>query len=112
MANRPATLPWLALCRHRVRGFAPPFLLILQHHIVESQTRIVAPVVPAGPDEATLLAPAVEAGGTRYRAMLLDMTSVPLGLLGQVVDGSVNPDHITAAVDALFRGYPVGLPLR
>ena len=55
-----------------MRGFSAPYLLILQHHIVDSKTCIVAPVVPVVSDGATLLAPRVLVASAAYRAMLLD----------------------------------------
>jgi hypothetical protein len=89
-----------------------PYLLIVQHHIVQSETRIVAPVSPAGARPATLLAPHVRVESVLYRAMLLNMVSVATTLLGEPVeDAEVEADAITDALDAIFRGYPVGLPL-
>jgi hypothetical protein len=94
-----------------VRQIGVPYLLIVQHHIVESDTRIVAPVAPAGDRPATLLAPHVLVGSVRYRAMLLNMVSVPTALIGEAVEAAdVEADAITDALDAIFRGYPVGLP--
>jgi hypothetical protein len=103
---------WLGVHRHRIRGFGAPFLLILQNPVVESATRIAAPVIPAGPGPATLLAPAVRIGGEGFRAILLDMTAVPQSLLREAVAREVAEEAVAAALDAIFRGYPVGLPLR
>lgn len=64
---------WLAVCRHRVRGFLGPYLLVLQHHLVESQARIAAPVVPAGTSRAMLLTPRLDVEGGPHKAMLLDL---------------------------------------
>lgn len=103
---------WLAVHRHRVRGFRALFVLNIQHHLVDSATRIVAPLVPAAGDAWTLLAPKVQMAGVAYRVMLLDLSTVPVRLLAdQVKEVIVHEDPIGAALDAIFRGYPVGLPL-
>src|SRR4051812_38693198 len=81
---------WLQVSRHRVRGFTAPYLLVLQHDLIQTQTRIAAPLVPAGPDPVTLLAPRVTVEGTPYKAMLLDMTSLPVGLLGVTAASSID----------------------
>ena len=101
---------WLAVHRHKVRGFASPYVMILQHHLVPAETRIVAPVVPASSEPATLLAPRLAIEGAPYRAILLNLTAIRLSLLGQPVEAAVDEDAIAAALDAIFRGYPVGLP--
>ena len=101
---------WLAVHHHRVRGFGSPYLLILQHHLVEAETRIVAPVVPAAREPATLLAPRLAIDGAPFRAILLNLTAIRLSLIGQPVSAKVEEDSIAAALDAIFRGYPVGLP--
>ena len=109
----PASVPgWLRVCRHRVPGVRVPYFLILQHGIVAGPTRIVAPVVPAGAGPAGLLAPRVLIGAAPHRAMLLNMVSVAVGLLGETLaDADVAEQAVTDALDAIFRGYPVGIPL-
>lgn len=95
-----------------MRGFSAPYLLILQHPIVDSKTCIVAPVVPVVSDGATLLAPRVLVASTAYRAMLLDMTSVARGLIGDAMEAlELDDQAIFTGLDAIFRGYPVGLPI-
>jgi hypothetical protein len=42
--------------------------------------------------------------------MLLDMTSLPVRLLGVTAASSIDPDAVSDALDAIFRGYPVGVP--
>jgi CcdB protein len=102
---------WLSVCRHRVRRIGVPYLLILQHHIVQSDTRIVAPVLPAAGRPAQLLVPHVHVASVPHRVMLLNMVSVATALLGeQAEDAEVDVDTITDALDAIFRCYPVGLP--
>ena len=110
MARGPDAPRWLAVHRHRVRGFAAPFVLILQHHLVEAETRIVAPVIPVDREPATLLAPRLAIGSEPFRAILLNLTAVRLSLLGMRVEAEVDEDAIAAALDSIFRGYPVGLP--
>jgi hypothetical protein len=90
-----------------------PYLLVLQHHIITSKTCIVAPVVPAVGEGATLLAPRVIVASAAYRAVLLDMTSVAVAFIGDAVDAHEADDQmISAGLDAIFRGCPVGLPIR
>jgi CcdB protein len=102
---------WLSLCRHRVLALGVPYVLILQHHIVPSPTRIVAPVILAGTAPTTLLAPRLLIGSVPYRAMLLNMVAVAVTLLGDTVDAAMLEDNaVTDGLDAIFRGYPVGLP--
>ncbi len=89
-----------------------PYLLVLQHHIVAGTTRIVAPVAPAGPGPDTLLAPWLMIGPVRHRVVLLEMASVPVTLLGDTVEGAEIADTaVINGLDAIFRGYSVGLPL-
>jgi hypothetical protein len=79
--------------------------------IVSSQTRICAPVVPAGGLPPSLLSPAITVSGTMHLAMLLDMAAVPLRLIARGVDEvSVDVAAMAPALDAIFGGYPVGLP--
>jgi hypothetical protein len=94
-----------------MRGFAAPFLIVLQHPIVQSQTRICAPVVPARGARATLLTPAVTISGTVHLAVLLDMAAVPLRFIApEEAEAVVDSEAVTPALDAIFSGYPVGLP--
>ena len=103
---------WLSVCGHRVPRVGYPYFLVLQHDIVPSQTRIVAPVVPAGSRLPSVLVPHIVVEGVVYRVMLLEMTAVPLAVLGTVIGTSDVPEQAIAnGLDAIFRGYPVGLPL-
>ena len=79
--------------------------------MVESPTRIVAPVIPAGPGRQTLLLPQVTIGGVPHTAVLLNMAAVSVRQIGAAAEATVDEDAVTTALDAIFRGYPVGLPL-
>ncbi len=83
----------------------------MQHHLVDSSTRIVAPVVPAKNIEPeTILLPRLKIGGEDHKIVLLDMTSLPVTfLLGIEQPASVPENAIAAGLDAIFHGYPVGL---
>lgn len=103
---------WLDICRHRIRGEPTPYILVIQHHVVPAASRIVAPLMPAGAGAATLLAPHVQVDRASYYALLLEMASVPLRLIAEAVGSAeVHADAIGNALDAIFRGYPVGLPI-
>lgn len=105
-------LRWLGVHRHQVRNFPAPFLMVLQHPVVEGPTRIVAPVIPAGPGRQSLLLPRVTIGGVPHTAVLLNMAAVSARQIGPSTEATVDEDAMTTALDARSRGYPVGLPLR
>jgi hypothetical protein len=87
------------------------FVLVLQHHLLDAPTRIVAPLVPGDRMVPTLVSPVVVVEGERFLAIMLNLVAVPLHLiLGPVSEAKVQEDAVTAALDAIFRGYPVGLP--
>jgi hypothetical protein len=87
---------------------AAPYLLVLQHHILDSRTRVIAPLVPSVTPTGTLLAPHIPVGRLVYRVMLLDHTAIPIALLAEIVDAPrVDDAVISAGLDAIFRGYPV-----
>jgi hypothetical protein len=100
---------WLQVCRHRIRGVTAPYLLILQHDFIQNQSRIAAPVLPAGRQRANLLMPRLTVEGSPHEAIMLEMASVPLGRFGVTVASSVDQEAVSDALDAIFRGYPVGL---
>lgn len=103
---------WLSVCRHRVARARYPYVMVLQHDIVAGESRIVAPVAPAAGGKATVLVPHITVGGTEFRVILLEMAAVPLAMLGQPVEaGGVAEQAIMDGLDAIFRGYPVGLPV-
>jgi hypothetical protein len=105
--NRP---DWLDIVRHRVRGFRVPFLLVIQHHAIRSATRLAAPVSAPLPGDVDVLAPRVLIDGTEYRARVLDISAVPLTLLGETVASLVGDrDAIMDAIDVVLHGYPVGI---
>lgn len=103
---------WLAVHRHRIGRLRAPFVLVVQHHLVRAATRIVAPIVRIGPQPVTFLAPRVVVGELEFGAILLEMAASPLRLLAEpVAETEVDEDAVATALDAIFRGYPVGLPL-
>jgi hypothetical protein len=62
-------------------------------------------------DRPTLLTPHVKTAEGLYRVMLLAMAAVPLSFLVDEVTGfTVEADDISMGLDAIFKGYPVGLP--
>jgi hypothetical protein len=104
--NRP---DWLDVVRHRVRGFRVPYLLVVQHHAIPSVTRLVAPVSLPLPGDVDVLAPRLLIDGVTYRARILDMSAVPVALLGETVASlAAERDAILGAIDVILHGYPVG----
>lgn len=91
-----------------MRGIRVPYLIVLQHHIVEGPTRICAPVLP-GALEANVLLPAIDVDSEPHHAVLLNMAAVPVGSLGEVV-GSGLADDINRGLEAIFSGMPAWLP--
>ncbi len=106
--NRPE---WLDVVRHRMRGFRVPYLLVVQHHAIPSATCLVAPVSPPLPGDVDALAPRLMIDGTEYRARILDISAVPVTLLGESVTSRfADRDAIMNAIDVILHGYPVGIP--
>jgi CcdB protein len=103
---------WLDIVRPRGRGIRAPLVVILQHHIVAAQTAIAAPLLRHdGPPN--LLLPRIEVDGLAYVADLLDLAALPYSTIGDTVGSALSEaDAITDALDAIFRGHPVGLPSR
>ncbi len=108
MAN---SIRWLDIVKHRLRTFRAPYLLVIQHHDVPSETRISAPVTLPLPGDVDVLAPRVTLDGVEYRVRLLDMAAVPKGVLSNAVGSAANDaDAIMGALDVVLHGYPVGRP--
>ena len=106
--NRPE---WLDVVRHRVRGFRIPWLVVLQHHAIPSSTRLVAPVSLPFPGDVDVLAPRLSIDGVHYRVRILDMSAVPVTLLGETVaTANAERDAILGAIDVISHGYPGGVP--
>ena len=104
----PGRPDWLDVVRHRVRGFRVPFLLVVQHHAISSATRLVAPVSHSLHGDVDLLAPRLLIDGTEYRARVLDISAVPVTLLGETVASlAADRDAILNAIDVVLHGYPV-----
>lgn len=107
----PANSPeWLDIVRHRVRRLPVPFLLIVQHHLVPSARRLVAPVTLPMPSDVDALAPRVTVNGTLHRIRVLDMFSLALPFIGETVMSLADDrDGVMNALDVVLHGYPVGL---
>jgi len=98
--------------RHRVRGFRPPYLLVLQHHGIPAATVLVAPVTLPLPGDVDVLAPRLTIDGAEYRARVLDIGAVPRAMLADTVASAADDaDAIMGALDIILHGYPVGMPL-
>ncbi len=85
-------------------------MLVVQHHAIPSATRLVAPVSVQLPGDVDVLAPRLVIDGTEYRARVLDISAVPVTLLGETVASLVaDRDAIMNAIDVVLHGYPVGI---
>jgi hypothetical protein len=101
---------WLDIVCHEILGFSVPFLLVVQHHAIASATRLVAPVSAPLPGDVDVLAPRLLIDGTEYRARVLDISAIPVTLLGETVASLVaDRDAIMNAIDVILYGYPVGI---
>jgi len=99
---------WLDVVRHRVRGFRVPFMLVVQHHAIQSATRLVAPVSLPLHGDVDVLAPRLLINGTQYRARVLDISAIPVTLLGETVASlAADRDAIMNAIDVVLHGYQV-----
>jgi hypothetical protein len=89
-----------------------PYLIVLQHHDVPSVTRIIAPLTLPLRGDHDGVAPFVDVDGTTYRARLLDLAAFPCSvLLDTVTTATPSADAIVRALDVIFDGCPIGLPL-
>lgn len=108
----PSSPSWLDVVRHRIRGFRAPFLLVVQHHDIRVGSRLVAPVTRPVPSDVDILSPSVVIGDASYRVRLLDITPVPVSLLGETVATlEADRDPVLNALDVILHGYPVGRPI-
>jgi hypothetical protein len=103
---------WLSVVRHRIRGYQAPYLLILQHHDVPAPTCLVAPVTLPVRGDVEALAPTIAIRGVEHRIRLLDTAAMRRSLFADVeASASDIADPISAALDVILHGYPIGLPL-
>jgi hypothetical protein len=101
---------WLDVVLHRMRRPRAPYVLVLQHHVIPSSTRLVAAVSLPVPGDVDGVAPRLLIGGVLYRARILDISAVPSALLGETVASMTSDrDAILGAIDVVPHGYPVGL---
>jgi hypothetical protein len=83
----------------------------VEHHAIPAPTRLVAQVSPSLSGDVDLLAPAMLIEGIVYRARILDMAAIPVGLPGEIVmSADLDRDAILGAVDIILYGCPVGRP--
>nr|WP_294546661.1 hypothetical protein [uncultured Rhodopila sp.] len=63
------------------------------------------------PGDVDVLATPVPIGGAEYRVRLLDMSAVPVALLGEtVLPLAGERDAVLGAIDVILHGYPIGRP--
>ena len=86
--------------------------MILQHHNVPGPSRLAAPVTLPFPRDVDVLAPQLILGGVAYRVRLLDTGAVDCSMFRDTEASALDiADRISASLDIVLRGYPVGLPL-
>jgi hypothetical protein len=92
---------WPGGVRHRARA---TYLLVVRHHAIPSLTRLVAPVSLPVPGDANILAPRLTIDGVLYRARILDISAVPVTLLGETVASLIaDRDAIMNAIDIILN---------
>ncbi|MDF1621188.1 CcdB family protein [Pseudothioclava nitratireducens] len=84
-------------------------VLDLQTDLIETGTRVVAPLIPlaSGPKAIGRLEPVLDIDGTAYVLHTAEMAAVPSALLkgGPVVDLSASDYEIRGALDMVFSGF-------
>jgi hypothetical protein len=92
---------------YRVRG--DRLVLDLQTDLVDTGSRVVAPLVPLGqgPRPLTRLEPVLEIESVPYVLHTAEMAAVPAGLLrgAPVVDLTAREYEIRRALDMVFSGF-------
>ena len=85
------------------------FVLDLQTDLIETGTRVVAPLIPvaSGPKAIKRLEPVFDIDGAAYVLHTAEMAAVPSALLkGEpVVDLSASDYEIRGALDMVFSGF-------
>jgi toxin CcdB len=85
------------------------FVLDLQTDLIETGTRVVAPLVPAGsgPKAIGRLEPVFEIEGSTYVLHTAEMAAIPSALLkgGSVADLRASDYEIRGALDMVFSGF-------
>ena len=85
------------------------FVLDLQTDLIETGTRVVAPLVPvtSGPKAIGRLEPVFEIQGAAYVLHTAEMAAIPSSLLktAPVADLSASDYEIRGALDMVFSGF-------
>jgi toxin CcdB len=94
---------------HVYRISGDRFVLDLQTDLIETGTRVVAPLIPvvSGPKAIKRLEPVFDIDGAAYVLHTAEMAAVPSALLkGEpVVDLSASDYEIRGALDMVFSGF-------
>lgn len=94
---------------HVYRIAGDRFVLDLQTDLIETGTRVVAPLVPlaSGPKAIGRLEPVFEIQGAAYVLHTAEMAAIPSALLkGEpVADLSASAYEIRGALDMVFSGF-------
>ena len=85
------------------------FVLDLQTDLIETGTRVVAPLIPvaSGPTAIGRLEPVFDIEGTAHVLHTAEMAAIPSALLkgGAIADLSASDYEIRAALDMVFSGF-------
>jgi toxin CcdB len=88
-----------------------PTSLVLDLHtdLIETGTRVVAPLVPlaTGPRPFTRLEPIFDIGGTQYALHTAELAAIPARFVNRpaVADLRAHEDDIRRALDMVFSGF-------
>jgi hypothetical protein len=108
---RRGSVRWLDIVCHRVRRLRAPYLLIVQHPDIAGPTMLTAPVTLPVRGDIDVTAPVLIISDITHRVRLLDIAAIPREMLGDTVMSATDEsDAITAALDIILHGYPVGRP--
>lgn len=84
-----------------------PYLLILEHHLVDALSRVIAPLVLPAWHPPGMLRLVLEVDRTAFQAVPLATTAVPVAVCGPVVGfGPPAWDDVERGLEVLFLGLP------
>lgn len=90
-----------------MRGVRTPYLLVLEHHLVDAASQGIAPLVPRAWHSLGVLRPVLEVDGMAFQAVLQATTAAPVAVCRRVVGfGPPAWDDVERGLEVLFLGLP------